>query len=133
MDYRDNILRNSHFNLNKVGASSMEPKFHQRYYINILISGYLLYNRQERLAIDESGLRLVEQKRYRRFYLFPNHDTSSIPNFSNPTINSSLAYQTKCDNMFSDLESDHIFSHFSRVRTILIFCFFLYVVIVHLL
>ena len=46
------------------------------------------------------------------FIYFSNHDTLNIPNLSNPNVNLSLAYQTKCDNMFSDPESDHIFSHF---------------------
>ena len=41
-----------------------------------------------------------------------NHDTSNIPNISNLNINSSLESQTKCNDMFSDPESDHIFSHF---------------------
>ena len=66
MDYQDNILRNSHVNLNKVGASSMEQKCHQRYYINIIVSEYLSFNLQEWLAIYGAGLRSMEQKRYRR-------------------------------------------------------------------
>ena len=56
------------------------------------------------------------------FIDFSNHDTSNIPNLLNPTVNSSLASQTKCDNMFSDSESDPG----------LLF-FFSYVVIIHLL
>ena len=59
------------------------------------------------------------------FYLFVNHDTSNIPNLSNPTVNSSLASQTKCENMFSDLQSDHIFSHF--LGTYLVYILFLLV------
>ena len=43
------------------------------------------------------------------FIYFSNHDTSNIPNFSNPTVNSSLASQTKCHKMFLDSESDHMF------------------------
>ena len=57
------------------------------------------------------------------FYLFPNHDTSNILNISNPNVNPSLLSQTKCDNMFSDLQSDHIFSLFSC--TYLVYVFFL--------
>ena len=34
------------------------------------------------------------------FYLFSNHDTSNILNLSNPTVNLSLEYQTKWDNIF---------------------------------
>ena len=125
MDYQNNILRNSHVNLNKVGASSMERKFHRRYYINILLSAYLSFNWQERLAIDEDGLRLMERKRYWQVLSFSNHDTSNIPNLSNPNVNLSLAYPKKCDNMFSDLKSDHIFSHFSG--TYLVYILFIIV------
>ena len=66
MDYLDNILWNSYVNLNKVIASSMEWKFHQRYYINMILSEYVLFNLKERLAIDEAGSQSMEQKRYRR-------------------------------------------------------------------
>ena len=66
MNYQDNILRNSHVNLNGVSASSMERKFHRRYYINILVSAYLSCNWQERLAIDEAFSRSMELKHYRR-------------------------------------------------------------------
>ena len=57
------------------------------------------------------------------FYPFSNHDTSNIPNILNPNANSSLASQTKCDNVFSDPESDHIFSHF--LGTYLVYILFL--------
>ena len=56
------------------------------------------------------------------FYLFSNHDTSNIPNISNQTVNLSLAFQTKCDNMFSDPESDHIFSHFLGTYLVYLLC-----------
>ena len=125
MDYWENILCNSHDDLNNISASSMEKKCHWRYYINIIVSGYLSFNWQERLAIDESGSRSMERKRYRRVYLFLNNDTSNIKNPSNPNVNSSLAFQTKCDNMFSDIQSDHIFSHFSG--TYLVYVLFLLV------
>ena len=66
-------------------------------------------------AIDKSGsqsMKLAHDRWSKRImdgcYLFSNHDTSNIPNILNPTVNSSLASQTKCDNMFSDPESDHI-------------------------
>ena len=45
--------------------------------------------------------------------LFSNHDTSNIPNLSNTNVNLGLAYQTKCGDMFSDLDSGNTFSHFS--------------------
>ena len=57
------------------------------------------------------------------FYLFSNHDTSNILNLSNPNVNSTLASQKKCDNMFSDPKSDHIFSHF--LSTYLVYILFL--------
>ena len=114
------ILHNSHINLNKVGTSSMERKCHRRYYIKILLSAYLSFNWQERLAINKRGSRLMGRKRYRQVYLFSNQDTSNIPNLSNPNVNSSLASQTKCDNIFSDPKSDHIFSHFSGIYLVYI-------------
>ena len=57
------------------------------------------------------------------FIDFSNDDTSNIPNLSNPNVNLSLASQTKCDDMFSDLELDHIFSHF--LGTYLVYILFL--------
>ena len=59
------------------------------------------------------------------FIYLSNHDTSNIPNISNPNVNLSLASQTKCDNMFSDPELDHIFSHF--LGTYLVYILFLLV------
>ena len=57
------------------------------------------------------------------FYIISNHDTSNIPNILNLNINSSLASQNKCENMFSDPELDNIFSHLSG--TYLVYIFFL--------
>ena len=57
------------------------------------------------------------------FIYFSYHDTSNIPNLSNLNLNSSLASQTKRDNIFSDPESDHIFSHLSG--TYLVYILFL--------
>ena len=59
------------------------------------------------------------------FYLFSNQNTSNIQNILNPNVNSSLASQTKCDNTFSNPQSDHIFSHFSG--TYLVYILFLLV------
>ena len=56
------------------------------------------------------------------FIAFLNHD---IPNISNPNVNLGLASQTKCDDMFSDPESDHIFSHF--LVTYLVYILFILV------
>ena len=57
------------------------------------------------------------------YILFSNHNISNISNISNPNVNLSLAPQTKCDNVFSYPESDHIFSHF--LGTYLVYIFFL--------
>ena len=83
-------------------------------------------------AIENTGLITMKLDRDRRkeniingFDLFSNNLTSNIPNISNPTVNSSLASQTKCDNIFSDPQSDHIFSHF--LGTFLVYIFFLLV------
>ena len=47
---------------------------------------------------------------------------SDIPEISaNHNVNLSLAYQIKCDNMFSDPESDTIFSHLSVTPGLYIF------------
>ena len=95
-------------------------------YVSILESTRSAHDQWSRLAIDGTKMSSTA------FINFSNHNTSNIPNLSNPTVNSSLASQTKCDEMFSDPESDHIFSHF-WVRTWFIFCFLLYVVTIHLL
>ena len=44
-----------------------------------------------------------------------NKYISNISNIYNPNVNLSSASQMKCDNMFSDQELDHIFSHFSVI------------------
>ena len=59
------------------------------------------------------------------FIIFSSHDTSNISNLSNPNVNLSLASQTKCDNMFSDPESDDIFSNL--LSTYLVYILFLLV------
>ena len=56
---------------------------------------------------------------------FSNQDTSNIPHLLNPNVNLSLTSQIKCDNMFSDPESDHIFPHF--LGTYLLYFLFLLV------
>ena len=59
------------------------------------------------------------------FIDFSNRDNSNIPDLSNPKVHLRLESQTKFDNMFSDLESDHIFSHF--LGTYLVYILFLLV------
>ena len=49
------------------------------------------------------------------FINFSNHDTSNTTNILDPNVNLGLASMTKCDNMFSDPESDHIFYIFGYV------------------
>ena len=104
----------------------MQQKYHQRYYVNLLIYKYISCNQQGRIAIDGTKTPLTG------FIDFDNHYIPNISNLYNPNVNMSLASQTKCDNMFFDTESDHIFSHFPV--TYLVYIFFLsYVVIIHLL
>ena len=70
-----------------------------------------------------------------RFSLLSNKyisNMSNISNIYNLDANLSLAYKKICDRMFSDPKSDNIFSYF-WLRTWIIFCLFLYVVISHLL
>ena len=74
----------------------------------------------------------MEQKYHWRFFDFSNQYVSNISNIFNLNLNMGLSFQTKCDRMFSDLESDHIFSIF-KLHTRFIFCFFSYLVITHLL
>ena len=90
-------------------------------------------------SIDKSGLKSIKMARNQwnkniidKFFLFSYHNNSNVPNLSNPNVNLSLASQNKCDNMFSDPESDNIFSHFLGTYLVYIF-FFSYVVIIHLL
>ena len=59
-----------------------------------------------RLAIDGTKMSSTG------FIDFSNYDTSNILNLSNPTVNLSLASQTKCNDMFLDPELDHMFSYF---------------------
>ena len=68
------------------------------------------------------------------FLKCPNKYISNISNLYNPNKNMSLAYQMKCDIIFSDPESDHIFSHSCFSVTYLVYIYlFSYVVIIHLL
>ena len=68
------------------------------------------------------------------FLDFPNQYISNISNLYNTNENMSLASQTKCDNLFSDLGvRSYIFTFFSQLRTWFVFCFLSYVVIIHLL
>ena len=103
-------IARSHVNPNKVVAcdkmSSIKQKCHRCYHINIIVSGYLSCNWQDRLPINGTKMSSMG------FSSFLNHDTSNTPNLSNPNVNLGLESQTKCDEMFSDPESDHTFSHF---------------------
>ena len=66
------------------------------------------------------------------FYLLSDRYISNISNIYNLDEKLSLASQTICDYMFSDTKSDHYF-HIFGLRTWLIFYFFMYVAIFHLL
>ena len=107
----------SHVKLNKVGLrdkiSLMEHKCHRWYNVNLLISEYLQYNRQGRLAIDVTGSRSMKRKIPLTVFINIQVIVSKISGiYANKNVNLSLASQMKCDNIFLDPESDHIFSHF---------------------
>ena len=82
----------------------MEQNCHRWYYVNLIISKYLSCNRKDSLAID--GTEILSTG----FIAFSNNDTSNIPNMFNPDVNLRLVSQIKFYDMFSDPESDHIFS-----------------------
>ena len=127
----------SHPIMNKVVSGAQ--KFH-RYNkttidsrITVYISSYLnIYP-----VIFKARLRVSKT---RRFYFiwqfcFPlllNKYISNISNIYNPDKNSSLASQKICEHIFSDLKSNHTL-HIFWLITCLIYIFFSYVVIVHLL
>ena len=126
MDDWDNILRNSHVNLNEVGASSMERKRHQRYYINILISAYLSCNWQERLVIDESRLRSMERKHYRRILSIFKSRYLKYPK----SLESNRKFELRISNemwqhIFRSVVGSYILKFFSV--TYLVYIFFLIV------
>ena len=75
--------------------------------ISILESARPARDQWCRLAIDGTKISSTG------FIDFSNHDALNTLNLSNPNVNLRLASQTKCDDMFSDPELDHIFSKFS--------------------
>ena len=105
---RKHITR-SHVNLNKVitrgKISWMKRKRHRQYYQNLLISEYLSYIRQGTLAIYGTKISLTGLSIFQ----------INISQISTIRKNMSLASQTKCDIIFSDPKSDHIFPHFFSV------------------
>ena len=120
-------------NLNKAGASFMERKYHQRYYINILVSGYLWLNWQEHIAIDKAGSQLMERKRYRQVLSIFQITLPQI--FKIARIRTLiLAWHLKRNvTTCFQIRSRIIYFHISWVRTWFIFCFFSYVSIINLL
>ena len=80
-------------------------------------------------VIGKARSRSMQQNFHQHFF---STFESNISNLYYQNLNLSLAYQTICNHMFSYPKSDHIFSHF-WLRTWLIFFFFLYVEIFHLL
>ena len=88
-------------------------------------------------VIEKAHLRVSTTRRFyftRQFcfYLISNGYISKISNIYNPDKNLSLASQTIWDHLFSDPKSDHTF-HIFWLCTWLIYIFFLYVAILHLL
>ena len=113
--------------IKRTKMSLMHKCFHQRYYVNFLVSEYLSFNLQSH-APDWWEKNVIDG-------YFPDFSNQNISNIYNPNKNLSLAFQTKCEIMFSDLGvGSYIFtSCFSQLRTWFIFCFFSYVVIINLL
>ena len=113
--------------IKRTKMSLMQKCFHQRYYVNFLVSEYLSFNLQSH-APDWWEKNVIDG-------YFPDFSNQNISNIYNPNKNLSLAFQTKCEIMFSDLGvGSYIFtSCFSQLRTWFIFCFFPYVVIINLL
>ena len=83
--------------------------------------------------VNKSRSLLIEKMSSTGFINFSNQCISNISNIYSQKKNLSLESQTNCDIMFPDPESNHIFSIFFQLRTCFIFCFFSYVVIIHLL
>ena len=104
----------------------MEQKSHQWYYVNIVVS------KKYNLQSTRQALNLWNKNSLTGFIAFLNHNTSNIPNLSNLTVNLGLVSQPKCDDMFLDLKSDHIFSYFLVTYLVYIYIFS-FVVIMHLL
>ena len=135
MDYRDNLMRVhiltwirlTHV-INIIDGTEMSMtvlcKFYH-IYISILESTRSDRDRWSQFAINGKKMSLTV------FIYFSNHDTSNIPNLSDPTINSSLAPKLNVTTYFQ-IQSQNIYSHISQVRTWFIYCFFSYVVIIHL-
>ena len=102
-------IMHSHVNLNNVGShskiSSMHQKFHQWYYVHFLIYIHISYIRKSTFVIGWMKILLTG---FIDFWI----NISQIYQISMIWKKKILAYQTKCDNMFSDTEYDHIFSHF---------------------
>ena len=63
----------SHVNLNKIGSrsqiSSMQIKFHRRYYVDFLIYEYLSHGQQSTLAIDATKITLSVFSTFKSIYL----------------------------------------------------------------
>ena len=122
---REQITR-SHVNLNKASSrgkmSLTHRKFHWWYYVNFLISKYLSYNQQSTLANQYNTLAIDGTKTSSMGFIdFSNPFISNISDHYNLNKNLILSSQTKCGIIFSDLESDHIFSIFFSVTYLFFF------------
>ena len=119
-------LKNSHVNLNKVGPhdkmSSMQKKWHWRYYINFLISEYLSYNQQNTLAIDGmkiSSMVFIDfESKYLKYLKSLQYEQKSELRISNEM----WKYVFR-----SDPESDQIYFTFSFSVTYMVYILFLIV------
>ena len=103
----------SHVNLNKVGSRG-QMSLMQKHFING--TTYIFSYPNIYPMVNKARSRWMEQKYHQRFSLLSNIYKSNTSNIYNPDVNLSLAYQTKCDNMFSYLKSDYILSYF-QLRT----------------
>ena len=117
-------------NLNKVGLrgqiSSKQKKSHSYHAkMSLMVLRKFTHIWLSILWLTKHACDLWNKNRINGFYQFLNKYISNISKNYNTNVNLSLASQTKRDNMFSDLKSDHIFSQF--LVTYLVYIHFLLV------
>ena len=85
------------------------------------------YQKQQHLLYSLPGILVIDGTKMSSTGSidYPNQYIPNISNIYNMNVNMILETQTKCDNMFSDPELYHIFSHFSV--TYLVYVMFLLV------
>ena len=118
----------SHVNLNKIGSrsqiSSMQIKFHRRYYVDFLIYEYLSHGQQSTLAIDATKITLSVFSTFKSIYLKYLKYLQSGRKFELSISNDMWSY-------FFRYKAGSFIFIFSV--TFLVYIFFSYVSIVHLL